>query len=376
VYDRAAMTAMRTAKRAFSFAIVSSLALAVAPDAGAAAGAVDLRYFAPPSCPDRAAFEARLRHRTQAAQVDPRATRSPRRFDVRVVLGAERAEGRIVVVDADGTTATRRIEAATCEEAVDGLALIAALTLDPNLADSNEAAEDRAAEGGASEEHAAEDGAAEDRVAAGGAEPLAGTSATGSETDRAADETTSADRTADGGAHAADMIGLDVSVSALVTTGVAPGAGVGGSIAIGLARIEAPVDLSAFLGFRLTAPQSAATTPDGGAEFAWWSGVAGGCAGRADPAAVSLWACAVAELGRLTAAGRETGNAQTSSRRWLAVGPLAALEWSPTSPVFLRAAAGVGFPLERDRFLLGDRVISQVLAAALRGEAGAGARFW
>ena len=88
----------------------------------------EILYEAPAPCPTREAFIARLRARSADAPARPPNTR---RFEVRLALRAGHAIGQLRVLAIDGALSQRQIEAATCDEAADAVALIAALTLTP-----------------------------------------------------------------------------------------------------------------------------------------------------------------------------------------------------------------------------------------------------
>jgi hypothetical protein len=101
-----------------------------APSAQANPAGVELLYDAFAGCPEREAFAKNLEARRRgdartpgAVQLHVRLLRLEAQGD-----GAERVEGSIVVSGANGGSA-RRIVAATCDEAADALALIAALAL-------------------------------------------------------------------------------------------------------------------------------------------------------------------------------------------------------------------------------------------------------
>ncbi|HLK35581.1 MAG TPA: hypothetical protein VKU41_02435, partial [Polyangiaceae bacterium] len=114
------------------------LALAVlgAPAASAAAQddeeTIQLGYQASSGCPDQAAFVARVRARTaRAALVAPgTGPGDVRAFDVEVAAG-DPARGRLTLRGPHHAEGTRRVQAATCDEVVDALALVVALAIDP-----------------------------------------------------------------------------------------------------------------------------------------------------------------------------------------------------------------------------------------------------
>src|SRR5512136_1399882 len=97
---------------------------------------VRIDYAAPTGCPDATAFMHSLRERTtrfREAAPDEQA----RGFLVRVKAVGSAFSGRLEIRSPDGPTAVRNVEAAVCDEVSSALALITALTIDPNaLTDS------------------------------------------------------------------------------------------------------------------------------------------------------------------------------------------------------------------------------------------------
>jgi hypothetical protein len=83
----------------------------------------ELEYTAPADCPDRAAFIARVATRARAVASEPR------RMSVRIEVHPQRVRGEIAIDDSAGARTARQIEAASCAEAADALALIAARAL-------------------------------------------------------------------------------------------------------------------------------------------------------------------------------------------------------------------------------------------------------
>jgi hypothetical protein len=92
---------------------------------------VRIDYAAPADCPDAKTFVRSLRERTtrfREAAPDEQA----RRFLVRVGAVGASFSGRLEIRSPDGRTAVRNVDAAICDEVASALALIAALTIDPN----------------------------------------------------------------------------------------------------------------------------------------------------------------------------------------------------------------------------------------------------
>jgi hypothetical protein len=102
------------------------------PSAALPAGAsvaVRFEYVAPAECPNEAAFTEQVRERSQHGRfaVDGELART---FVVTVALDERGATARVDFVDTDGSSVFRRVRGETCEEAVSGIALVAALAID------------------------------------------------------------------------------------------------------------------------------------------------------------------------------------------------------------------------------------------------------
>jgi hypothetical protein len=93
--------------------------------------ATRFQFRAPQGCSSAEDFSARVKRRS--ARIKLVADASARRslvVEIQAAGGALR--GTVTVVEADGSTRTRHLKAATCEEAVEALSLIATVTLDPD----------------------------------------------------------------------------------------------------------------------------------------------------------------------------------------------------------------------------------------------------
>ena len=292
---------------------------------------LEIEYSAPPECPDRGAFEESIRKRTERASKAAEGSAVPKRLDVRLEPTARGVRGRLAVPDGSGGTTVREIEAATCAEAVDGLALIVALLFDPESAKTV-------------------------------AEPEPTTKSI-----------VPAGRAADGPKRTNHFA---VNTSFIVASGQAPEVVPGGEIALALETPLGPhLLLLARAGVRLTAPVTISNT-EGLATFKWWAGVIAVCPALAfGDQSFAQALCITFEQGVLAATGSETQNPRSSSRSWTAVGPGIAFRWAVLPPLFALVAVDALFPLNRDRFILGTEQIHEVPRVVVRGEVGLGVRF-
>ncbi len=96
---------------------------------------VVIEFSAPADCPDAAAFNAGLVSRGTRIR-PPGEGETASRIKVTISKTASGAEGKIVFRDPDGTTAERKLVGENCAVVMNGLALIAAIKIDPSLEES------------------------------------------------------------------------------------------------------------------------------------------------------------------------------------------------------------------------------------------------
>jgi hypothetical protein len=99
----------------------------------AAPEATRFEFRAPAGCSSAEDFSARVSKRSWRIRLvaDPSVQRSLV-VEVQQAAAGGALRGTVTVVEADGATRKRHLKAATCEEAVDALSLIATVTLDPD----------------------------------------------------------------------------------------------------------------------------------------------------------------------------------------------------------------------------------------------------
>jgi hypothetical protein len=91
---------------------------------------VRIDYDAPPSCPDQSAFSWQVSARTTRARL-VEASESARTFRIVISLVDSTHLGRLTIVEVDGRQSVRELQAPSCSELVDALALVTALAIDP-----------------------------------------------------------------------------------------------------------------------------------------------------------------------------------------------------------------------------------------------------
>jgi hypothetical protein len=89
-------------------------------------------YSAPPGCGSADDFSARVQKRSQRIRLVAQGTASRSlAVEIQPPDAAGVLRGKVTVTEPDGATRARQLKASSCEEALDGLSLIATVTLDP-----------------------------------------------------------------------------------------------------------------------------------------------------------------------------------------------------------------------------------------------------
>jgi hypothetical protein len=291
---------------------------------------IRLVYHASSDCPDEATFVARVRERTTRVRLAS-AGEVARTFTV-VVESGRAPLGRIAVQSSDHREAARQVQADTCSDVVDALALMVALAIDPGAVNPVPAA------------------------------PPEGSAAASAPASSLAPTARSHD---DGG-----MLG---GVDFALATDVMPQLVLAGSPYVGWratgARLFAP-------SFRLSFIRARSGTLDvtgGTATFTWTVGRLDGCPIAWPRGVLRVSECVRLEGGTLEVAGGMGVTAsRTSTRGWAAVGPLARAEWALLPPVFVDAEAGALVRVTQDRFYFNPGMATAFEVPALGVTAGVG----
>lgn len=324
-----------------------------APDSGAEQ--VTLTYSADPGCPTEAQFVDEIKARVRRP-VSFTTSGAATHLKVQLQVGGATAMGTLEVQRPPAAATLREFTAVTCSEVGSALALVTALTLDPNAL--TEQLPTRRA---------------------GSAATSAPQTAPANPTSRAAPPAT-APRTAVPPFNAARAAPIRLEgwlgPVAAVVVGEAPQAlglvGLGlGARAITAGAFTPSVQLSPLWG------KTGATGPAvGDGDFVWTTGRLEACPlsigltrrARLDP-------CAAVEVGRLTARGAEGAVVVSRSvtRWWVAPGASAAVHWG-FEGWFARLGALALLPVTRDQFVFSapDRAVHQASAVVLGAHLGLG----
>jgi hypothetical protein len=281
---------------------------------------VRLEYHAPPACDDEAQFFAQARARApqmRLARPDERA----RVFIVEIEQHATLTSAKLTVRDPDGQTTVRNVETKDCSEAVNALALITALAVNPR----------------ASAEPKETPVPSVDNIPlVPGPAPPASTHAAPAHALGPSPWTWRAGMAGFGvGAIAPDpLFGARVSAEMvhLTSHGMAP-------------------SFRVSLGY---ATHSGFVVEGGTAHFAYAGANAEMCPLRLPPAGNLVFRpCVMADVGFVVARGSDTLNPRSAVRPWADIGTGARLAWMLGGDIGVELDVGCMFPIWRDRFLFG-----------------------
>jgi hypothetical protein len=298
--------------RAATNALLALPIVAVSPYAFGDEGDVPFRleYRAPATCPTADAFLSQVRVRTRRPRLAREGERAPL-FVVVLEPGADRARGELRVRDEnDDSERVRTVSSASCAELADALALIAALTLDPNASTAPHV-----------EAPPASSSAPAPR-------PPASSPIAAPPTPRLR------------------SVEAFVGVDAAIQTAVAPDVVGSGALFAGVTWIRR-------LTLRLDVQRSLAdtvTTPIGSATFTWTSGTLGACPFPFGPRPLTVELCAAAQVGVLEGVGEGPPNARAQRFAWVAPELLGRVRVRWPSPLFFEGQAGGVLPLVPVRF--------------------------
>jgi hypothetical protein len=335
-------------------------------DDGAEREVVRLVYASGEACPDRAAFEGRVRARTTRASFGE-AGASGRIFEVELA-GGPSPHGSFAVWRKGVVQGTRQVSAETCSDVADALALAVALAIDPTTP--------------LAAPPAAPQGAAPGTPSAGvpaspPASPAPPTRAAAFPSRAAPPPSLAAERPSSRSGSLPHTVFFAADLAA--ATGIAPGTLVAFSPRLGWRLPGSSIVAPSFDVSFARASTGTLSVPEGEASFAWTVGRADACILGWPPAsAARLAACARLEGGQLRAAGlgSQVTDPQAHDRPWLAAGPLLRAEWALLRPLFLTADAASMVHVTDDRFyFVQQTTVRAVPLLGLEASLGLGVHF-
>jgi hypothetical protein len=293
---------------------------------------IRLEYRAPSGCPDEAAMVSRIRTRT----------------DVRMAVGVERARTFVVTINADGPRvigtitsvnalgepSARALGGADCTEVVDALALVAAMTLHPEL-QANEAPA----------------GAREPVPAAANVPPVAAVP-TPRPPEAIAREVDGNSGASESPRVEANRFHLQGGGLAELTFGYVPTVLLGTSARVELLDVSQRVVNSAF-GIAVSAVRPTERTfGDASASLTWTLGQLTACPVHFGlSSSISLLPCGRLDAGRLNAVGQNIAHATGRNLFWSSAGVLAKIAWIPVRPLVVDWQGAVLLPLTPYEFV-------------------------
>jgi hypothetical protein len=322
---------------------------------------VRLEYRAPATCDDDAQFFARARLRAprmRMARPDERA----RVFVVDIEQRAGKMSGRLTVRNPEGRQTIREIEARDCTEAVDALALIVALAVNPRAAQSTPSSAP-----GESEPIPPASTATPNAPNASVPAPPSSTPSLPAPAASSSAPTPAATDSATepfGRARGESLWTFRAGLGAWALGGIAPAPLFGARTSAEIMNLQANVIAPSF---RISAGYAthAGFAVDGGtAHFSYAGSNMEICPLRIPPGGpLVLRPCLMADVGFVFARGADALNPQSEARPWAAIGMGGRLEWSLGRRVGVELDAGCTFPIWRDRFLFGTRSFHRVALA-------------
>ena len=341
----------------------------------------------PTGCADDARLASEVRARTSRVR-DAAPGESPDltlRVRIDVTHGA--ASGELVLTDAQGASTRRALSGESCEAVVSGLALVAALAIDPSASTAAVPLVKAAAPSAPPAPPVPppppppmpppmpEPAPIPPPIAASVVERLDPSPA------ELPPDTPSAESPEPRGPPRRwrSTVGIDLGLLGVGSPGVVATGSLFADVALESTGVLAP-------SFRVSVQRSLELTQTTGsnesATLAWTFGRAEACPLRlAIGAAVDLRPCGFFDGGALYASGSAPVNASSQLRPWAAAGALARLEWAkkdvaPGWDVVLAAQAGVVLPITREHFEFGPTTqIYQAPSVTGLGSVGGGVRF-
>lgn len=309
-------------------------------------------FQAPSGCTSQALFVGEVARRTRPSATEDTEALS---FAVHVErLAPERHRGSVVVERGSGGGSKRVVEGASCEEVMHALALVVALTLDPEGGGTERPDEPPAVEGPPA------------------STPLAPAPAA---------EQPARPRTPSQGSSESEVT-LGIGAHAAAHQGVAPDTifTVPVFVELGVRRESTPSLRARFapairLGF-VRGSGERAFSGVGRASFTWTAGEVDLCPLAAEVARFSLVPCARMELGALTGEGAQIAPARSQTALWAALALPVRLRAALTRWLFVEAEAAPRLPLQRERFVFQpDFTVFRAPSVAWTAGAGAGVTF-
>ncbi len=334
-----------------------------------ASEAFGVDYVALETCPTATSFVAKITARTRHVHLASRTERG-RMLVVRVTPQSHHFVGRLTIRDPDGSEAERSLSAASCDEVVSGLALIAAVVLDPTALSESPAPQDSSP--------VVDAGTSQDEPAP-AARPIALEPPSPERPSPVPSAKNPALPAARRGGETSRRWQVALGLHAAVAQGVSPYPLASVPLFVEIARTPESSPLAPTARFRFERPGgNSSASPAGSAHFTWTEA-------SLDLCPIAWWgrptlraqACVRAEGGSVQAQALNTTPARNDVRPWFMVGALGSGRWVVEGPFFLEIEAALLVPILRDRFFLRpDTTVFRAAPIAYSASAGAGVSIW
>jgi hypothetical protein len=352
------------------FRAVAGLAWIIAlGDAGVARAegaptALRVVYRAAGDCPSETAYTSQVLARTTRVRLARRDDASFVSLLVTVSQAPAGFSGRLEVARDDGHVFARAVEGDTCEEVVSALALVTALTFDPQASASPSSGKLPPVVPAQPEPEASAPLPEPPRQPP----PLAPATAPSPSEPRA--------RWAEPSPSEATGWQVALGGQAALRRGVTPDPIVTLPLFVG---VVLPLREPFAIGLRASFERSGTDLTDSAsatAAFRWTAGALEGCPIAWSQGEVSASPCLRLEAGVVEAEGSGIVPARDDRRPWAAVGAVGRAEWAFLEPAFAELGAGVMVPLIRDRFFFQpDRTVHRPAAVGWLARIDLGLRF-
>jgi len=323
------LPASRSIARARLLLLLLLVLRAWSPSTASAAEVSGVDYAAPRGCPDRAAFLAEIRGRTERFSESPRAAR---KFIVRLAMEREgRARGSLTTERSGRAGAPRTLEARSCIAAARALSFVIALILDPDASSPPEA--DEATNANPSDDAPPAGAPTVPDAPRAPSSPTAEGPAPGPAARQPGEGRVTWPRL--GAALVLDVVGL-----------AAPGAVFGGGASVDL-RLLPWLELRGSLHRTLSTSVVSSVTSS---SFSWTYLRLETCFDVFQAGAFMAAPCLQGDLGSVEAAGGGVSMTEQPSRLWSSVGLGGLARLSPSGPLKVEVSAGLFAPLDRTDF--------------------------
>ena len=330
---------------------------------------LSLSYQTSDDCPDAASLIASFEQRLDQPSLVLRPSRAVVQVQAQAVEGAYRASVSILLKG--GEVLTRSIEASTCTQAVEAIAFVLAVALDPHAPEAIVVEEQRSSED--EEASLAKDEAPHSSLPHELEQP--NTAGGKPHTLGSGNSAKAALRRPSAAELRREYFGTVFLGPALVA-GALPELAYGGqaSLAVGLAG-GGWWSPALRMGVSVFAPVVVEHTL-GDARFQFWTTTTELCPSELSWGRFDFRPCGMVDIGRTSAKGSDTYDPQSSHRLWVSFGVTARLGWTLSKKLRLSAGGNLEFPVTRDGYHFDEFLVFQTPTIAGSWSLGMELQLW